>query len=237
VAQKVEEVIAFERVGLQYVPNQFVFQGLGFRIFAGDFYFLIGASGAGKSSLLKLMYLGHKPTLGQVKVFGQDTALIPREQVALFRQKIGVVFQDFRLLDHLSVLENVLLPLRVLGRDTQTSYHQAVELLTWVGLADYLDAYPSTLSGGQKQRVAIARAVITKPKLLLADEPTGNVDGEIALKLLHLFEELNRGGTAVIIATHNQALVERFSYPVFELVDGRLTLQIRTGGVYASNYS
>lgn len=221
----VQEVLSFTDVSLQYEIGQLILKNLNFKINKGDFYFLTGPSGAGKSSLLKLMYLGHRPSFGHVKIFGSLTDIIPLEQIPLFRQKIGVVFQDFRLINHLTAIENVLLPLRVQEKDQQTSYHQAVELLSWVGLSHHLHAYPHSLSGGQKQRVAIARAVIGQPSLLLADEPTGNVDGEIAMKLLHLLEELNKQGTAVIIATHNTALVERFPYAEFHLDNG--TLQLR----------
>lgn len=221
----VQEVLSFSDVNLHYDVGQLILKNLSFKINKGDFYFLTGPSGAGKSSLMKLMYLGHRPSYGHIKIFGSLTDTIPNEQIPLFRQKIGVVFQDFRLINHLTVIENVLLPLRVQERDQQTSYHQAVELLSWVGLCDHLHAYPHTLSGGQKQRVAIARAVVTNPSLLLADEPTGNVDAEIAMKLLHLFEELNRQGTAVMIATHNTSLVERFPYPEFHLDNGILQLK------------
>lgn len=224
-AKTIQEVLSFNDVSLHYEAGHPILKNLSFTINKGDFYFLTGPSGAGKSSLMKLMYLGHRPSYGHIKIFGSLTDIIPPEQIPLFRQKIGVVFQNFRLINHLTVIENVLLPLRVQERDQQTSYNQAIELLSWVGLSNYLHAYPNTLSGGQKQRVAIARAVVTNPSLLLADEPTGNVDGEIAMKLLHLFEELNRQGTAVIIATHNTSLVERFPYSQFHLENGVLKLK------------
>lgn len=224
---RTQEIVSFEKVGLEYEEGRPVFRHLSFKIYEGDFYFLTGPSGAGKTSLLKLMYLGHRPTQGCVKIFGRDVETIGRQEVPFFRQKIGVVFQNFQLLDHLTVIENVLLPLRVLQRPPQASYDQAVELLSWVGLSEHLTASPAVLSGGQKQRIAIARAVIARPRLLIADEPTGNVDGEIAMKLLHLFEEMNRNGTAVIIATHNDALVNDFPYPEFHLAGGQLLLEGR----------
>jgi cell division transport system ATP-binding protein len=138
------------------------------------------------------------------------------------RRRIGVVFQDFRLLDHLSALDNVALPLRVAGANEQDVRKFVPDLLSWVGLAEHLDSRPSTLSGGQQQRVAIARAVISRPQLLLADEPTGNVDDQIAMRLMYLFEELNKLGTAVVVATHNANLVSRLPYPELRLEDGRV---------------
>jgi cell division transport system ATP-binding protein len=171
------------------------------------------------------MYLGQRPTGGKLSLFGQDVADLPRKEIARLRRGIGVVFQDFRLLDHMTAIENVALPLKIGGkRETLVREHVA-ELLSWVGLADHLEAYPPTLSGGQQQRIAIARAVVARPKLLLADEPTGNVDEHIALRLLYLFEELNKLGTTIVIATHNEALVSRFSHPVIRLVKGEVTMQ------------
>ena len=159
---------------------------------------MAGPSGAGKSSLLKLMHLAQRPSIGSIQMFGRDVAGLSRGEAALMRRRIGVVFQDFRLLDHLSALENVALPLRIGGQRTDKVRKHVAELLAWVGLADHLHALPPTLSGGQQQRVAIARAVVARPNLLLADEPTGNVDDRIAVRLLYLFEELNKLGTTEI---------------------------------------
>ena len=189
----------------------------------GSFNFLTGPSGAGKSTLLKLMYLGLEPTRGRVELFGRDALSLPRVQLARLRRRIGVVFQDFRLLPHLDIVENVALPLRLAGASQSQIASHVPELLRWVGLGDHLGATPLTLSGGQQQRVAIARAVINRPALLLADEPTGNVDDEIGLRLMHLFVELNRLGTTVVIATHNQGLIERIGKSVLRLEDGKLT--------------
>ena len=185
---------------------------------------MAGPSGAGKSSLLKLMYLAQRPSLGAIQMFGRDVAHLSRGDTALMRRRIGVVFQDFRLLDHLSALENVALPLRISGQRTDKVRKHVAELLAWVGLADHLHALPPTLSGGQQQRVAIARAVVARPNLLLADEPTGNVDDRIAVRLLYLFEELNKLGTTIVIATHNETLVSRFSHPVLRLSGGEILL-------------
>lgn len=193
----------------------------------GSFHFLTGRSGAGKSSLLKLMYLAHRPSRGLVTLFDEDIATLPRRRLPFLRRRIGVVFQEFRLLNHLSAFDNVALPLRVAGIKENTIRKHVDELLTWTGLGELMDARPPTLSGGQQQRVAIARALISRPDLLLADEPTGNVDDALAVRLLYLFEELNRMGTTVVIATHSEALVSRFKKPVLHLEDGVLT---RLGG-------
>jgi cell division transport system ATP-binding protein len=206
-----KHIIRFEGVGLRYGLGSEVLQDVDFALPAGSFHFLTGASGAGKSSLLRLMYLGLRPSRGRVTLFDRDIAQTRRYELPALRRRIGVVFQDFRLLDHLSTLDNVALPLRVRGVKESEVQKHVPELLSWVGLADQMHSKPPTLSGGQKQRVAIARAVIGRPDLLLADEPTGNVDDHIAMRLLHLFEELNKLGTTVVIATHNQFLVDRFS--------------------------
>ena len=207
-------------VGHQYEEGPEIFKKVTFDIEKGSFYFLTGPSGAGKSSLLKMLYLGLKPTCGSLRLFGEDPLRMKSSTLPFLRQKLGVVFQEFKLLDHLKVVDNVSLPLRVRGVEARQAHRHAGELLNWVGLGDALNVYPSILSGGQKQRVAIARAIVTRPHLLLADEPTGNVDDEVALKLLHLFEELNRMGTTVIIATHNQSLLEKSPNPRLVIKDG-----------------
>lgn len=216
-------------VGHQYKDGPEIFKGATFDIEKGSFHFLIGPSGSGKSSLLKMLYLGLKPTWGSLKLFGEDPLTIKPFKLPFLRQKVGVVFQEFKLLDHLKVIDNVSLPLRVLGVEAKRSYKQAQELLKWVGLGDSLEAYPPILSGGQKQRVAIARAVVTRPQLLLADEPTGSVDDEMAVKLLHLFEELNKMGTAIVIATHNQRLIERSDHPHLIIQDGTILKTLPKG--------
>ena len=215
-------VVRFENVGMRYGTGPEVLRDLSFSLGAASFHFLTGSSGAGKSSLLKLLYLARLPSRGLITLFGRDIATIPRRDMPEIRREVGVVFQDFRLLNHLSVFDNVALPLRISGLHEGIIRKHVIELLTWVGLADSLGARPPTLSGGQQQRVAIARAVISRPRLLLADEPTGNVDDVIAMRLLYLFEELNRLGTTVVIATHNDALVSRFGRPRMELEAGRL---------------
>jgi len=197
-------------------------QDIEFALPVGSFHFLTGTSGAGKSSLLRLMYLAQRPARGRILLFGNDVATAKRYQLPALRRRIGVVFQDFRLLDHLSAMDNVALPLRVAGAAEQDVKKFVPDLLAWVGLADHLHAKPPTLSGGQQQRVAIARAVISRPDLLLADEPTGNVDDQIAMRLIYLFEELNKLGTTVVVATHNANLVNRLPHPQLRLQDGRL---------------
>ena len=221
-SQPESAVVEFEHVGLRYGVGPEVLSDVTFTLPGGSFHFLTGASGAGKSSLLSLLYLARGPSRGRVSLFGQDVVRAGREALAGLRRRIGVVFQDFRLFDHLTVVDNAALPLRISGRDPHESRANVVELLDWVGLGGLLDAHPSTLSGGQKQRLAIARAVVARPKLLLADEPTGNVDDQLAVRLLYLFEALHRMGTTVVIATHNLRLVERFPYPELQLDDGRL---------------
>ncbi len=217
------DVVQFEGVGLRYANGPEVLQDLAFTLAPGSFHFLTGPSGAGKSSLLRLMYMAHKPTRGRVQMFGRDLGAVRRYEMPALRRRVGVVFQEFRLLDHLSAVDNVALPMRVAGMREADVQRHVPELLSWVGLAEHLHAKPPTLSGGQKQRVAIARAVIGRPDLLLADEPTGNVDDRIAMRLMHLFEELNKLGTTVVIATHNDGLVSRFKYPRLHLEKGRLS--------------
>ena len=178
-------IVEFDSVGLRYGTGAEVLRDLNFRLSKGAFYFLTGPSGAGKTSLLKLLYLAQRPTRG----------------------RIGVVFQDFRLIRHLSAFDNVALPLRIAGKSEAEVEGPVREMLAWVGLADRASARPATLSGGEQQRVAIARAVISQPELLLADEPTGNVDADMAQRLLHLFTALNRLGTTIVVATHDLGLI------------------------------
>ncbi|RST32073.1 cell division ATP-binding protein FtsE [Sphingomonas ginkgonis] len=200
-------IVEFDSVGLRYGTGAEVLRDLDCRLSAGGFYLLMGPSGAGKTSLLKLLYLAQRPTRGRISLFGEDLTEAPREAMPAFRRRIGVVFQDFRLIPHLSAFDNVALPLRVAGRRDAEIEGPVRELLAWVGLADRASARPPTLSGGEQQRVAIARAVIGQPELLVADEPTGNVDADMAARLLHLFQELNRLGTTIVVATHDVGLL------------------------------
>lgn len=195
---------------------------ISFSLAPGSFHFLCGPSGAGKTSLMSLLYIGNKPTRGIVHMFGQNLNDLDRHQLNLLRQRIGVIFQDFRLLPHLSAFDNVALPLRISGRPEQETKAHVEELMEWVGLGDCMHRLPATLSGGQQQRIAVARAVVSHPSLLLADEPTGNLDDEIGMKLMHLFEQLNRMGTTIVIATHSLQILERFSHPRLILKNGQL---------------
>ena len=217
-------MVRFEDVAIRYESGPTILHDVSFELDPGSFHFIFGPSGAGKSSLLRLMYLARQPTSGRISLFGRDVGGLSRSERALLRRQIGVVFQDFRLLDHLTVLDNVALPLRIGGKRSDRIRKNVSELLAWVGLADHLDALPPTLSGGQQQRVAIARAVVARPSLLLADEPTGNVDDVMGMRLLYLFEELNKMGTTVVIATHNDTLVSRFRHPVLRLRDSEVAL-------------
>ncbi len=216
-------MVRFENVGLRYGHGPEILKDVNFHLEAGGFRFLTGPSGAGKTSLLRLLFLSLKPTRGSIQLFGQDVALMQRAELPPLRRRIGVVFQEFRLLDHLSTFDNVALPLRVAGQRASSYRTDVMDLLSWVGLSDQAHAFPAVLSGGEKQRAAIARAVIAKPELLLADEPTGNVDPALARRLLHLFVELNRLGTTVLIATHDLKLVQQTKAPVLHIEDGLLT--------------
>lgn len=213
----------FENVSLIYNLRPPVLANVNLALPPAGFYFLTGPTGAGKSSLLRLIYCDEKPTMGRVRQFGQDTATATRHDLAALRRQIGIVFQDFRLIPHMTALENAALPLRLSGASDDYVVRHTKELLHWVGLGSRLDARPCELSGGEQQRVAIARAVVNKPKLLLVDEPTGNVDDDTAMKLFHLFDELHRMGTAIILATHQKKLVERFDKPILHLNSGHLT--------------
>ena len=202
-------IVQFENVGLRYGTGAETLSDLSFSLRQGGFYFLTGPSGAGKTSLLKLLYLAQRPSRGLIRLFGEDIVTMPRRRLPGFRRRIGVVFQDFRLVRHLSAFDNIALPLRVAGVEDHDLETPVTEMLSWVGLGHRATARPATLSGGEQQRVAIARAVIARPELLVADEPTGNVDPEMATRLLHLFDALNKLGTTVVVATHDVHLIGR----------------------------
>jgi cell division transport system ATP-binding protein len=215
-------LLSFENVSLTYEPKHNILDDISFSLADSGFCFLTGTSGAGKSSLLRLIYQSERPTSGQIHLFGESLTNQGHKKQAELRRKIGIVFQDFRLIPHLTAWENAALPLRLTDAGEDYIKHHTKELLEWVGLGDRMDAKPEELSGGEQQRVAIARAVVTKPRLLLADEPTGNVDEDTALKLFHLFDELNKLGTAVILATHQSRLVSKFNKPALRLAGGKL---------------
>jgi cell division transport system ATP-binding protein len=215
-------MVRFENVGMRYGTGPEVLKDVSFSLEPGSFTFLTGLSGAGKTTLLKLIYVAEPPSRGLITLFGAELATAKRRDLPGLRRRIGVVFQDCRLLDHLSAYDNVALPLRLAGKKPHEFSHDVRELLSWVGLGDRMDARPATLSGGEQQRVAIARAVVARPDLLIADEPTGNVDPEMGARLIRLIAELNRLGTTVLIATHDRALIEATRAREMRLIEGRL---------------
>jgi cell division transport system ATP-binding protein len=216
-------IVRFDDVSMRYGRAPETLKDLTFALEPGSFHFVTGASGAGKSSLLKLMYLAARPSKGLLHIFGQEVSHVPPRERPFLRRRIGVVFQELRLLDHLPAFDNAALPLRIEGRKADSYRQDVAELLAWVGLKHRMHAMPATLAGGEKQRLAIARAVVKRPDILLADEPTGNVDHEMAVRIFRLFVELNRLGTTVLIATHDQDLVARSGLPILHLEGGRLT--------------
>jgi cell division transport system ATP-binding protein len=231
-------MLRFEAVGLRYERSGVraggptgpeVLHDISFRMEAGAFRWLLGPSGSGKTSLLRLLYLAVRPSRGRLILLGTDVGAAPRRALPPLRRRIGVVFQDFRLLPQLSAFDNVALPLRIAGRAEGQIRADVGELLRWVGLLRHLEAHPAELSGGEQQRIAIARAVITRPALLLADEPTGNLDDGQAERLMQLFKEMNRIGTTVIVATHNESLVGRHPAPALHIYNGRLADSEETG--------
>jgi cell division transport system ATP-binding protein len=217
-----EVVLRVDDVALRYGTGPEVLRHVTLHMSQGDFLFLTGPSGAGKTSLLRLLFLAQRPSRGRITLFGADVGAVERRALPQLRRRIGVVFQDFRLLDHLTVFDNVALPLRVAGQRLSDYRQNVGDLIDWVGLGPRAHVYPDTLSGGEKQRAAIARAVVAKPDLLLADEPTGNVDPALAKRLLHLFTELNRQGTTVLIASHDESLMQAVKRPVVRLNNGVL---------------
>ena len=218
-------MIRFDNVGLRYGSGPEILRDVTLHVLPGSFHFLTGPSGAGKTTLLRLLFMSLRPSRGLIFVFGENVTNLSASGRSALRRRIGIVFQDFRLLDHLTTWENVALPLRVMGKRESEYKEDVTDLLRWVGLGDRINAYPEILSGGEKQRAAIARAVIGRPELLLADEPTGNVDPAIGNRLLRLFVELNRLGTSVIIATHDYGLMEQLDAPRLVLFDGHLQMR------------
>ncbi len=223
-------IVEFKNASLSYGDDRETLSDLNMALGEGEFRFLTGPSGAGKTSLLKMIYLALRPTKGDFSLFGENAMDAPREALPALRRRIGVVFQEFRLLDHLTAFENVALPMKVAGIN-QNQYREDVsELLNWVDLGDRMDAKPATLSGGEKQRVALARALVSKPDLILADEPTGNVDPAMSERIMKLFIELNKLGAAVIVATHDLHMVQSLGKPVLRISDGKLSRAPGSGG-------
>lgn len=214
-------MIAFDNVCMGYGGDN-VISNVSFELDRGSFHFLMGPSGAGKSTLLKLMYLAHFPTQGAVSILDMDTTNTHRTDLPALRRRIGVVFQDFQLLNHMTVFDNVALPLRIADTAESEIKDYVHQMLNWVGLGDFVDEYPPVLSGGQQQRVAIARAVVTNPDIIIADEPTGGVDEQSARRIMKLFQTLNEQGTTVVFATHSLDLVKHHAYPILNVKDGNL---------------
>jgi cell division transport system ATP-binding protein len=227
-------MVRFENVWLKYrregetslAASPDVITEMSFDIPEGGFRWLTGPSGAGKTSVLKLMYLAEQPSQGRIELLGTNAARVSRREAAMLRRRIGVVYQDFRLLGHLSAYDNVALPMRLARKSEGQVRADVTELMRWVGLSAKLESRPAELSGGEQQRIAIARAVVGRPKLLLADEPTGNLDEEQAERLMLLITGLNNLGTTVVVATHNLGLVARYPAPRLEIEGGKL---IRNG--------
>lgn len=218
-------VLQLTRVGLRYPgAGRDALVDVDLALRAGEFHFLLGPSGAGKTSLMRILSLSAQPSCGSVAIFGRDARSLGRAEAGALRRRIGVIFQDFRLLDHLSVFDNVALPLRIAGADDAEIGAFVCELLGWLGLGDQIETRPPDLSVGQRQRVAAARAVVTRPTILLADEPTANVDGRNADRLMHLFTELHKLGTTIVVATHNLELVRRYPHPTLHMDEGMLAL-------------
>jgi cell division transport system ATP-binding protein len=216
-------MLSFENVGLRFGDVPETLKDVTFDVAPRSFQFLTGPSGAGKTTLLRMITLALRPTRGVVRVLGHEAGKIGRQEIIALRRRMGVVFQDFRLLDHLSLYENVAVPLRVQGREESSYRAEVIELLDWVGLGDVRNARPPTLSGGEKQRAAIARALIARPQLVLADEPTGNVDPTLARRILRLLIEMHKGGAAILVATHDLGLMDQYaSARRLVLAEGRL---------------
>ena len=216
-------MIRLDKVGMRYGSGPEVLREVNLTLNRGEFMFLMGPSGAGKTTLFRVLGLLNMPSTGRLTMFDKDVATMSREQLTAQRRRIGMVFQDFRLLDHLSAFDNIALPLRINGGQDEQIGGFVSEMLGWLGLAELIEAKPPTLSMGQRQLVAVARAVVTRPNLLLCDEPTSNIDSKLARRLMHLFTQLSKLGTAVLISTHNDDLVERYGHPVLHMDNGRLS--------------
>ncbi|ATD07797.1 cell division ATP-binding protein FtsE [Pseudoalteromonas piscicida] len=215
-------MIKFEQVSKTYPGGHKALEKVSFELANGELAFLTGHSGAGKSTLLKLVSVMERPSAGRVYINGVDLNTVSNRQVPFVRRDIGIIFQNHRLLERYSVFDNVALPLVIEGTHHKQITKRVHAALDKVGLLDKAKCHPSVLSGGEQQRVGIARAIVNSPPLLLADEPTGNLDPELSMEILNLFEEFNRRGTSVLIATHNLGLIARMKYRSFTLNQGRM---------------
>ncbi|MBJ6726337.1 cell division ATP-binding protein FtsE [Geomesophilobacter sediminis] len=215
-------MIQLHHVHLSYPGESTALSDVSLRISKGDFVFLTGPSGAGKSTLLKLLYADLKPTRGQVLIDGQNLAMLSKSQIPYLRRSIGVVFQDYKLLPTRTVLENVAITLEVLGWGKREIGQKVYQVLKRMGIADKVNAYPPRLSGGEQQRVALARALVNDPKILIADEPTGNLDDANKEEILSIFKEANVRGTTVVVATHDRRVIENSHRRVIRLEKGHV---------------
>jgi cell division transport system ATP-binding protein len=215
-------VIETQSVTKEYGPEEFAIRDLSMKVDKGEFAFLTGPSGAGKSTLLRLMLLQDRPTSGSVIVNGRDLATLTPNEIQAYRRNVGFVFQDFKLIPSKTIFENVAFVLKVLGQPVEQQRRRTYQVLKWVGLQHRHNAYPLELSGGEQQRVAVARALVNEPHIVLADEPTGNLDPDLSLEIMNLFRDINASGTTVLVATHDRALIQWVGRRVIQLDQGRL---------------
>lgn len=215
-------MIETQSVAKTYGRGMYALRDLNLKIEKGEFVFLTGASGAGKSTLLRLLLLQERPSEGQVIVGGRNLSDLSRDEVQAYRRTVGFVFQDFKLITTKTVFENVAFALRVLGQPVEQQRRRTYQVLKWVGLQHRLNALPEELSGGEQQRVAIARALVNEPHIVLADEPTGNLDPDLSLEIMNLFRDINARGTTVLVATHDRELIKWVGRRVIQLENGRM---------------
>ncbi|HNX41918.1 MAG: Cell division ATP-binding protein FtsE [Candidatus Aminicenantes bacterium ADurb.Bin508] len=213
-------MIQFSSVYKSYSRDEYALENLSVKIPKGDFFFITGHSGAGKTTFLKLITREERPTKGAIIVGGRNISIVPERQIYELRRNIGIIFQDFRLLEDRTVFDNVALALKIRGVPPRQIRKEVTEVLRWVGLPQKIGSLTRRLSGGEQQRVAIARAIVTNPSILLADEPTGNLDQEISLEIMEMFRRLNSRGTTILVASHNQMLLERYARNVLYLKKG-----------------
>ena len=215
-------MIQFSSVYKSYTRGEYALEGVSLKIDKGDFFFITGHSGAGKTTLLKLITREIKPTKGAIIINGKNISVIPENKIYAFRRDIGVIFQDFRLLQDRTVFDNVALSLKIRGYSLKTIKREVLEVLRWVGIHHKIWKITKTLSGGEQQRVAIARAIVGKPSIILADEPTGNLDEEISFEIMEMFKKLNTKGATVIIATHDKFLINKYAKNILSLKKGKI---------------
>ena len=223
-------MIVLDHVTMQYPTGKKALDDITFHINKGEFVFIVGSSGSGKTTLIKLLLKEIKPTAGDIQLDGKLYSKLKRKEIPLLRRKIGVVFQDFRLLKDRTVFENVAFAQQVIERPMKEIRREVPAMLTMVGLADQYKQYPKQLSGGEQQRVAVARAIVNQPEVILADEPTGNLDYQNSLEIMQLLEEINRRGTTVVVVTHNREIVDLMQKRVIRLKKGKIVSDVEKGG-------